>query len=193
MLLRSLAGDLKGWLYPVKKVSTRQLVFMAICLTFGLLAKRIVSPLTNTLTDFFRIPGGSAAMGFSLAFLIVGKKIVPLPFAATAMGFVQSLLALGLGMSGYQGAFAVITYTLPGVVIDILYPFIGTRKASFCFAAGILSCLTGAIMSNFLVFRLRGLSLLLWLLLAALSGSIGGYCAHLVSVRLADILKKEAR
>lgn len=174
----------------MRRISTRQLAFMAICLTFGLLAKSIVSPLTNTLTDFFRIPGGSAAIGFSLAFLIIGKQLVPLKFAATAMGFVQSLLALGLGMSVYQGAFVLITYTLPGIVIDIVYLFFRNRREPFCFIAGILSCLSGAFASNVLVFHLSGLALLLWLLLAALSGAVGGYCACLVSVKLNNIMKK---
>jgi len=175
----------------VSKVTTRQLVFMALCLAFGLFAKSIVSPVTNAVTDFFRIPGGSAAMGFSLAFLIIGKQIAPLPWAASAMGFVQSLLALGLGMSSYQGAFVLITYTLPGIVVDLVYPVFRNQRSYFCFFSGILSCLSGAFASNVLVFHLRGLPFILWLLLGALSGAVGGYCAYLISERLYVITKKE--
>ena len=105
----------------VKRISARELAVMAICLTLGLLAKRIISPLTNTLTDFFRIPGGSATVGFSLAFLVVGKHMSHVPCAATMMGFVQSLLALALGMSGYPGMLAVFSYTFPGIVIDVIF------------------------------------------------------------------------
>ena len=176
----------------MKKATTHDLVFMAICVALGLLAKRIVSPATNVLTDFFRIPGGSAAVGFSLAFLIIGKRIAPLPGAASLMGFVQSLLALALGMSGYQGWLAVITYTLPGVVIDLVYRFLKEREKLFCFVAGILSCLTAAALSNLLVFHLQGISAVLWLLLAALSGALGGYLAELISRRLRIALRKES-
>ena len=83
----------------MKKLSARQLTLMAFCLLLGLCAKRIISPVTNVLTDFFRIPGGSAAVGFSLAFLLIGREAAPVFGSATLMGFLQSLLALALGLS----------------------------------------------------------------------------------------------
>ena len=177
----------------MKRISTRDLVFMAVCLTLGLVVKRIVSPLTNALTDFFRIPGGSAAAGFSLAFLVIGKQMTRVFFAGTMMGFVQSLLALALGFSGYQGIFAVISYTLPGLVIDLTSLCMKKQGELYCFTACALACVAGAAVSNLLVFHLRGLSLVLWLLLAALSGAVGGACADPVSRRLHPILKEEKR
>ena len=84
----------------MKKATIRDLAFMAICVALSLVTKRVVSPLTNGLTDFFRIPGGSTAIGFSLAFLIVGKRLVSVPFAGTLMSTAQALLALDFGFSG---------------------------------------------------------------------------------------------
>lgn len=173
----------------LKRITARELAVMAICLTLGLLAKRIVSPLTNSLTDFFRIPGGSAAVGISLAFLVVGRRMTNVPCAATMMGFVQSFLALALGMSGYQGILAVLSYTLPGIVIDLTAYFIKQHSMLYCFTACILGAVASALMSNIIAFHLKGLSLLLWLLLAALSGALGGYIAGLVSARLSKIIK----
>ena len=46
-------------------------------------------------------------------------------------------------------------------------------------------------MSNLLVFHLRGLSLVLWLLLAAVSGVFGGWLAHLVLQRIRIPKKQE--
>ena len=166
----------------VKRISARELAVMAICLTLGLLAKRIISPLTNTLTDFFRIPGGSAAVGFSLAFLVVGKHMSHVPCAATMMGFVQSLLALALGMS-------VFSYTFPGIVIDVTAYFIKQRGTLYCFVSCILGSVVSALISNMIAFHLKGISLVLWLLLSALSGALGGYIAGLVSTRLSKIIK----
>ena len=162
---------------------------MALCLALGLLSKRIVSPLTNLLTDFFRIPGGSAAVGISLGFLIIGKQMVRLPCAGTLMGFVQSLLAIALGFSSYQGLLAVITYTLPGVTMDLTALAIRRGGALQCIVSCVLSCVVSALMSNWLVFHLRGLSLLLWLLLAALSGLMGGWCASMVSEKLKHAIR----
>ena len=173
----------------MNKISPRDLAVMAICLVLGLFSKRIISPLTNTLTDFFRIPGGSAAVGLSMAFLIVGKQMTGAACAGTLMGFVQSLLAIALGMSGYQGIMAVFSYMLPGVIIDLLAWKMRRQDLFFCFSASILSCMTSAVVSSLLVFHLRGASLMLWLLLAGVSGMIGGYCAHMVSGRLRVLLK----
>ena len=92
---------------------------VAICVAISMAAKQIVSPVTNLLTDLISIPGGSATVGFTLAFLIIGKLMVEFPAAAAAMGFVQALLSMTLGMAGNQGVFAMVSYTLPGAVIDL--------------------------------------------------------------------------
>lgn len=176
----------------MKNYKTRDLALMALVLVLGLFSKRIISPVTHLLTDFFRIPGGSASVGFSLAFLIIGREAVSVPFAGAIMGFVQSLLALALGFSGYQGALALITYTLPGLVID-LSSMLSVKGISGRILACILSCLTSALLSNLLVFHLRGLSLVLWLLLAALSGMLGGWIAHLALEKLKYFMIAEER
>ncbi|MBQ8092934.1 MAG: hypothetical protein IJ242_05090 [Clostridia bacterium] len=177
----------------MQRIRTSDLTVMAFTLVFGLLVKRIVSPMTNVFTDFFRIPGGSAAVGFSLAFLIIGKQCVSVPFAGTLMGFVQSLLAIGLGFSGYQGPLAVITYTLPGLMIDLTGMVIQEKGIVFCVVSCVLSCITSALFSNILVFHLAGLPLMLWLLLAALSGILGGVCASLLAEKLSVPLGKVMR
>lgn len=172
----------------MRKTTTRDLIFMAICVALSLVTKRLISPLTNGLTDFFRIPGGSLATGFSLMFLIIGKRIVSIPFAGTLMSVVQAMLALALGFSGAQGAMAVFSYVAPGLLIDGLAMTMKTGHPLYCFVTGILSCIASALVSNLLAFHLAGISLVLWLLLAALSGAVGGFIAHLISLRLAKAI-----
>ena len=152
----------------------RQLTFLAICIALSLVTKRIISPVTNILTDFIRIPGGGAATAFSLMFLLVGTSALNWRWAGSYAGFVQSLIALSLGMSSYQGLFALLTYTVPGIVIDLfrmLYP----KKDKAYFALACASANTaGAFLSNLLVFRLQGIALLLWMLVACSFGAFGG-------------------
>lgn len=176
----------------MQRIKTRDLAVMALVLVLGLFSKRIVSPVTGLLTDFFRIPGGSAAVGFSMAFLLIGRQMVSLPFAGTLMGLAQAGLALALGMSGYQGALALITYSLPGLVLDLAscLPLGGLPGRVLACA---LACLTSAGLSDALVFHLRGPSLVLWLLLAVLSGILGGWLAHLVLKRLENANRQERR
>lgn len=174
----------------MKKIPVKELAFMAICVAIGLVAKQIVSPVTNLLTDMINIPGGSATVGFTLAFLIIGKLMVKFPAAATAMGFVQALLAIAFGMAGNQGAFALVSYTLPGVVIDLAALAMKKRGLAYCITADILASVASALLSALLVMqvKLTGVPMLLWLLMAVLSGAAGGVIAYFVSSRVKKIM-----
>lgn len=155
-------------------ISLRHLTFLAICIALSLVTKRVISPVTNLLTDLIRIPGGGAATAFSLMFLLIGTAGLQWRWAATAAAFVQSLIALSLGMSAYQGAFALLTYTLPGLTIDLNRILFRKRdKAYFSLCcAGANSA--GAMLTNLLVFRLEGIACLLWLLIAMSMGLAAG-------------------
>ena len=170
-----------------QKVSTGQLCFLAISIALSLGTKRVISPITNLLTDFIRVPGGGAATAFSLMFLVIATSGMEWPWATAAAGFVQSLLALSMGMSAYQGAFAVLTYTLPGVVIDLFRKFYPRRdKAYFALSCGAANT-AGALLTNLLVFRLKGISFLLWMLVACVIGLLGGLLGEFLYRRFLKI------
>lgn len=156
------------------KEDLRHLTFLAICIALSLVTKRVISPITNILTDFLRIPGGGAAAAFSLMFLLVGTYSFRWRWAAAYAGFAQGVIALCLGMSSYQGLFALLTYTVPGVVIDLfrmLYPSKGSDF--FCLACAAANT-AGALLTNLLVFRLRGITFVLWMLVSCIFGLLGG-------------------
>ena len=175
------------------KITTQQLLILTFCMVAGFVAKRVVMPFTAILTDFVRIPGGSLATGFALAFLVIGVSLVPVRGAGTLMGFVQGAMALFLGMSGYQGALALVTYTLPGLVIDLCAAVMKERDVLYFMLTCVLSNTACALFSNALVFHLHGLSLLLWVLMGALSGIAGGLAAglHRRAVRYRIVAKEE--
>ena len=169
------------------KVPLCHLTFLAICVALSLVTKRVISPITNLLTDFLRIPGGSAAAAFSLTFLVVGTAGLRWRWATTAAALVQSLIALSLGMSAYQGAFAILTYTLPGVVIDLargLYPH---RNKTYFSLACAAANVAGALLTNLLVFRLGGVAFVLWLLIALGMGLFSGYLGEILFRRIVQI------
>lgn len=169
------------------KVPLSHLAFLAICIALSLVTKRVISPITNLLTDFVRIPGGGAATAFSLMFLAIGTGGLRWHWATTAAAFVQSLIAMLLGISAYQGAFVVLTYTVPGVVIDLLrgvYP----RRDNTYFS---LSCgaanTAGALLTNLLVFHLEGVAFLLWMLIACVIGLFAGLLGGMLYHRIEKI------
>ena len=170
-----------------EKIPLSHLTFLAICVALSLVTKKVISPITNLLTDFIRIPGGGAATAFSLMFLTVGTGGTRWRWATTAAGFVQSLIALSLGMSAYQGAFAILTYTLPGLVIDLfrwLYPRRDTLYFSLSCAAANTA---GALLTNLLVFHLEGVAFALWMLIACIMGLLGGFFGGILFVRIEKV------
>ena len=171
----------------MKQLNLRQIIFLALCVTLSLISKRLVSPFTNILTDFIRIPGGGAATAFSLVFLIIGCSVTEYRFAATLCAIAQGFLAVCMGMSSYQGAFVVITYVVPGIVIDILRTCIRTKDVSYFMLTCCISNTVCAVVSNLLVFHLTSIALLLWILVAASFGLIAGSIGSVVYTRLRPI------
>ena len=165
-------------------IPLRHLTFLAICVALSLVTKRVISPATNVLTDLIRIPGGGTATAFSLMFLIVGTGILDWRWAATAACFVQALLALSLGMSAYQGGLALVTYSLPGLVIDLFRNLSPRRdQVWFSLCCGAANS-AGALLTNLLVFRLKGIAFLLWMLVAASAGLFGGLLGEQIFRRI---------
>lgn len=170
-----------------QKLPISHLVFLGLCVALSLVTKRLISPLTNFLTDLIRIPGGGAATAFSLMFLAIGTAGMRWRWATTAAGFVQALIALALGMSAYQGAFALVTYTLPGLVIDLVRAVYPHRSMTYFVLACGAANTAGAALTNLLVFRLEGVACLLWLLVACTVGVLGGMLGQLLFGRIIKI------
>ena len=167
-----------------KTVQTRQLVFLSLCVCGGLIAKRFVTPVLNPLTDFIRLPGGGAAAAFSLLFIVLGCTVTDWPFAATLSSLVQGALAFCLGMTGYQGAFTLLTYSVPGIATDVVRRFTPNGSEAYFFLSCCLGNLLCAVVSNLLVFHLRSFTLLLWLLVAACFGGFAGMLGNWICRRL---------
>lgn len=163
-----------------QNVPLRHLTFLAICIALSLVTKRVISPVTNLLTDLIRIPGGGAATAFSLMFLMVGTAGLKWRWATTAAAFVQSLIALSMGMSSYQGLLAVLTYSLPGLVIDLFRMIYPLRDKAYFSLACTTANASGALLTNILVFQQEGIAFLLWLLVVASVGLLGGLLGELL-------------
>lgn len=166
---------------------------MALCCDFGLFSKKLVSPATNLITDFLHIPGG-VATSFSLMFLVVAASLIPVFGCASLMGAVQSTLALCFGMTGSMGILAPAGYILPGLAIDLIFSL--SRKmtgdsVSGIMPAMILSSVTACLTATMIVFRLRGLVLLLYIFVSAASGSVCGLLATSLVCRLKPVFSAE--
>lgn len=62
-----------------------KLNFMAICCILGLIAKKILNPFANVITEALHIPGG-VSTGFSIMFLVVAVELLQVKKSGTLMG-----------------------------------------------------------------------------------------------------------
>ena len=166
----------------------RRLLIYALCCDFGLIAKRLISPAANLVTDALRIPGGIGA-AFSLMFLIIAAMLACRPGCCTLMATVQGLLALAIGRVGSMGLLSPLGYILPGIVMDAAL-WISCRlklsETETAVTTNICGSVCAALTANIIVFRLHGAPLALYLSVAALSGALFG----LVAARALHLLKK---
>lgn len=174
----------------MKNYPLRTVVFLALCCDLGLFSKRLIGPMANILTDALHIPGGIGT-SFSLMFLVIAVMLVPHFGCGTIMGTVQSALALGFGMVGSMGALSPIGYILPGIAIDLLARLTRNarlssrdRMALMNAAAAICASLT----ANWIVFRLRGVVLLLYVCVSATTGTLCGMLGASIVRRLKPVL-----
>lgn len=172
----------------MNKDKLRCLIIMALCCDLGLFSKRLIAPAANVITDALHIPGGIGT-AFSLMFLVVAAGLMPRFWCGTVMGAVQSVIALSLGMVGSMGALSPIGYIVLSFVIDCVMWAARRLNAKTQYTVIIANMLSAAasITANFIVFRLSGVVLLLYVSVALTSGAVCGVLGGELLRRLQNI------
>jgi energy-coupling factor transport system substrate-specific component len=156
------------------------LVVISLTAAMGIAIKPIIVPLVHILTGPLYIPGGAAAGGFYMLWIVLGIGITGRIGTATLIGLVQGILVMITGVYGTHGAVSIITYTLPGILTDVGARLLGKSfisPAGF-FILGLLANLSGTLLSSMIFFRLPLVPLMLSLSAASLSGGLGGLIAY---------------
>ena len=175
----------------MKKLSLKYLIFMALCCDLGIIAKKLVSPVANVITDHLHIPGGIGT-SFSLLFIVVAAFIVRRFGAGLLMGLVQSGIAFLLGSVGSMGALAPLGYAVPGLVIDVCVLLLDRTALDQSIQVTVtcaLASVTACIIADIIVFGLHGAVLALYACVACISGIVCG----LIAALLIRYLKKAFR
>lgn len=175
----------------VKKLNLRSLIFLALCCDLGLVAKKVISPFANMITDSLHIPGGIGT-GFSLMFLVIAVMLVPRFGCGTIFGAVQGILAVAFGMLGNMGALSPIGYILPGFAVDLLFYVLkrsGLSVSERMVLGNSLASVCAALAANCIVFHLWGVALLLYICVAACSGVLCGLLGSMIVKRVMPVLR----
>lgn len=167
------------------------MIFLALCCDLGLVAKKIIGPFANVITDSLHIPGGIGT-SFSLMFMIIAVMLVPRFGCGAIFGAVQSMLAVTFGMVGSMGALSPIGYILPGLAVDVLFFLLRNSTlptAERMMLGNSLASVCAALTANLIVFRLQGIVLLLYVCIAACSGILCGILGAMIVKRVRPVLQ----
>lgn len=171
------------------RFSILDLVTIALLASLGIASKPLVAPFFNFLSSSFFLPKGALQTGIYMFWLVLSRGIVGKFGAGTLTALVQAVLVMTIGLVGNQGIVSLITYSLPGLAIDLVSSVWGKREFTASCAA--LSCIAASLtafsLSSFLVFRLPIPYFLLGLFIAAVSGFVGGLIAYVVLKKVKQI------
>lgn len=164
----------------LRRFSVFDLVVIALTSALGIGIKPIIVPLIHIITGPLYIPGGAAAGGFYMLWIVLGIGITRKTGTGTLIGLIQALLVIITGAYGTHGAVSIITYTLPGLMVDIVTKILKDKffTPTAFFVLGLIANITGTFLSSMVFFRLPLIPLLLSLSAASLSGGIGGLIAY---------------
>jgi len=164
----------------IRTYSLHNLLMIASLAAVGLAIKPIINPMVHIVSSIVRIPGGSLSGGFLMMWMVLARVIVGKPGAAVIYGLAQGLAVMLLGFFGSHGVFSVVSYTLPGVVLEVVaLAFRGSslwHMGLYCVVANV----TGALLVAIVVMQLPSLLLYISLIAACVSGMLGGVLADLV-------------
>ncbi|MEG2084848.1 MAG: ECF transporter S component, partial [Clostridia bacterium] len=179
------------------KFAILDLVLISLISSLGIASKVVIGTLIRNITSAIGIPGGAIAGGFYMLWLALAVAITKKPFAATICATIQMLIMLVTGLPGSHGIWSVLTYILPGFVVDITLLLFGKLKFSMLafVVSTMLANLCGTVGANFLFFHLPAIPMMLSLSSACLSGAVGGVLAYLLFAQLkkTKLLSKETK
>lgn len=157
-----------------------------MCAGLGIAVKLVITPLAHIITGPLFIPGGAVAGGFYMLFIVLSAGLVRKHFAASLTCVVQAVLVIITGVMGSHGILSLVTYTAPGLAVDLIYLPVRKRglNAVICFVMGMAANITGTYATNLVFFRAPFVPLMLALLLAALMGGLGGLIAWVITKQL---------
>jgi hypothetical protein len=168
------------------------MILIAAMAALGLAVKAVVTPLIHLASSPLFIPGGALGGGIYMMWLVMAVGVTGKCGAATLAGVVQAILVFLTGIGSSHGLLSFVSYTLPGIAIDIW--LLISRHRLCCLLCAFVSCilanLFGTVAVNLIFFRLPMLPMLLSLAAAAFSGGAGGVLAWhlLVALRKFDII-----
>ena len=163
----------------LKSLSAQDLIIITSIAAIGIAVKPIVGPLSKFISTPLGIPGGSLAGGFYMMWLVLAIVIVNKKYTGTVFGILQAVLVLLIGMAGKQGAFSLVSYSLPGIFADLVFYLIRHRERLLTqITLSTVANLSGSLATAVFFFKLPLVMIGVNIAFATASGIMGGFLAY---------------
>jgi hypothetical protein len=170
----------------LSRFSLFNLMTIALMAALGIAIKTVIVPFVHIFTGSLFIPGGVAAGGIYMMFLVLAVSLTGIRGAAALCGLCQGIMVLIIGTAGSHGVLSIISYTVTGLAVDMLMMLIRHRGCCMpcCFFGGMAANLAGTLIVNAAFFSLPLIPLLLSMAVGALSGGLGGFLAWMITSQM---------
>jgi len=170
------------------KIATIDLVLITLFASLGMATKNIIHPLAAAITEPFYIPAGAVAGGLYMMWPVLAFGFVRKIGAATMTSLIQAFIGLVLPFGNF-GLLNFLIYLVPGLAIDAFF-LLSRHKAccaGCCIIASALANAVGTVLVASLVLVSPWVVLSFLAVIAAISGSVGGFIANMLLVRIGKI------
>ena len=175
-------------LQSFSKRSTVDIALMTLFASLGIATKSVVQPLVATKTGPLYIPTGAVAGGVYMMWPVMAYGLVRKPGTATIISLTQAFFSLLIPVGNF-GLFSFPIYLAPGLAIDGFF-LLSKHKAccaACCMGTAAIANAVGTFTYCSLLLALPEFALLLFTLIAAISGGIGGFIANILLIRTRKI------
>ena len=170
------------------KIATKDLVLMALFASLGIATKNVVHPLVAVITEPLYIPAGAVAGGVYMMWPVLAFGFVRKVGAASMTSLTQAFISLVMPFGNF-GLLSFVIYLAPGLAIDAFF-LLSRHKACCapcCMIATAIANAVGTVLVGALVLLLPLGVLSFLAVIAAISGSMGGFIANMLLVRIGKI------
>ncbi len=165
----------------LKKLNTLDAVFITLMAACGLAVKPIVGPFFKLIGSALLIPSGSMAGAIYMIWPMLALLVVKRFGAATMVGLIQGIVVMVTGIYGSHGVLTLITYTLPGIVIDLVFSLVRRSKNQWLMMLpAAIGNLSGALLVSIVIMHLPKIPLLIALVPSFIFGALGGYFSWII-------------
>lgn len=162
----------------LRKISTLDAVFIVLMAVVGLAIKPVVGPLIKLIASPFLLSTGSIAGVIYMIFPFLSVMITRQIGSATMTGLLQGILVMVTGIYGSHGILSLLTYTAPGIFIDLGYFLIGKSNSKrLIFFPPALGNGVGNFLVGTIFLRLPAIPLTFAVALGFVAGGVSGYLA----------------